>query len=579
MIRDQIIADLKETLEKIGVMGFEPTLEHPVQMEHGDYSTNIAMVAFGVKTGLLDKRETAIHSPFDLAQLIVNEYKKIKRDYLEEIEPVKPGFINLWLKTDYLSTELAEVLKAKESYGSAKIGQGKTVIIDYSSPNIAKPFGIGHLRSTVIGQALYNLYRFLGWKTIGDNHLGDWGTQFGKLIVAIKKWHQGETQGLQIEDLEKLYVRFHEEAEKDPTLEEEARTWFKKLEDKDKEAQKIWQDCIALSLREFNRLYQLLDVKIDFAYGESFYQDKMEAVINEAKKQKLAVLSDGALIIDLTNLKMPPFMLLKSDGGTTYQTRDLACIAFRKENWHPDLYLYEVGADQTLHFRQLFSVASKLGLGKPEQFVHIGHGLIRLPSGKMSTRQGKTVHLEEVLDEAVSRSEKIIDQGETGRGLTPEEKKEVSLAVGIGAIKYFDLGHHFSTDILFDWEKMFQLEGNSGPYLQYTYARCMSVLKKAAIGHEFFQKAPRAPEEIAILRTLYKFPEIVILAAQTYSPNLLCNFLFDLAQKYNLFYNKLSILKAENPKLRAQRLVLTAATSQIIKNGLNLLGIKALEKM
>ncbi len=574
MISEQIKKDLSEALKKLKLPSSKINLEHPVETDHGDYATNIAMVL----------SQELKQKPQEIAQKIVAVFPKT--DYLEKIEVATPGFINLWLKNDYLGTELVEVLREKEKYGSTNIGQGKTVIIDYSSPNIAKPFGIGHLRSTVIGQALYNLYRFLGWKTIGDNHLGDWGTQFGKLIVAIKKWHQGETQGLRIEDLEKLYVRFHEEAEKDPTLEEEARNWFKKLEDGNKEAQKIWQDCVELSLQEFNRLYKLLDVKIDFAYGESFYQDKMEAVINEAKKQKLAVLSDGALIIDLTNLKMPPFMLLKSDGGTTYQTRDLACIAFRKKNWHPDLYLYEVGADQALHFRQLFTVASKLGLGKPEQFVHVGHGLIRLPSGKMSTRQGKTVHLEEVLNEAISRAQKIIDQGETGRGLTAEEKKEVSVAVGIGAIKYFDLCHHFSTDILFDWEKMFHLEGNSGPYLQYTYARCMSVLEKAAgkeaAGHEFFHPddiPPRAPEEMAILRTFYKFPEIVVLAAQTYSPNLLCGFLFDLAQKYNLFYNKLSILKAESSQLRAQRLALTAATSQVIKNGLNLLGIKFLEKM
>jgi len=567
MIVDQIKKDLTEILEKLKISSEKLSLEHPLRQAQGDYSTNIAM-----RKPRRKRSRSGIDFPLDLANKIVNSWRSSGLPkYVAKIQVAKPGFINIWLKNEVLISEIEKVLKEKKKYGSSNLGKGKTVVIDYSSPNIARPFGIGHLRSTVIGQAIYNLYQFLGYKTVGVNHLGDWGTQFGKLIVAIKKWHQGEVRGLTIDKLEKLYVKFHQEAAKKPELEDEARAWFKKLEDKDSEARKIWRACVEISLKEFKRIYELLGVEIDYSLGESFYEDKVMVVIEKAKRKQVAVESEGALVIKFPELNFPPAMLLKSDGATTYEARDLACIAYRKKRWQPALFIYEVGIDQKLHFQQTFAAAVKLGLGQLEQFVHVAHGLIQFEGGKMSTRAGKIVHLEEVLNEAVKRAQK----------LSEKRQKKIAQVVGVGAVKYFDLMHHPSTDIVFDWEKMFVLEGNSASYLQYTYARCRSVLKKSpiAIPDRIHIHDPVSDEEVALLRTIYKFPEVVSEAGESYAPNLVCNFLFDLAQKYNLFYNRQPILKAGNPELVEGRLALTSAVSQIIKNGLYLLGIEAPERM
>lgn len=570
MIQEKLKKDFSKALEKLKISIKLLEFEHPASLDHGDYSTNIA----------LQIKRKDFPTSFDLANKIVNTFRSIGLpEYLAKIEVAPPGFINIWLKSDLLSAEIKKVLKEKEKYGSSDKGKGKTMIIDYSSPNIAKPFGIGHLRSTIIGQAIYNFYKFLGWKTIGDNHLGDWGTQFGKLIVAIKKW--GGKKKLNISQLEKLYIKFHQEAAKKPELDDEARAWFKKLEDGNSEARKIWKDCIDISLKEFDRIYDSLGVKIDYIYGESFYQNKMSLVIKMAKRKKVVVKSEGAWIIKFPELNIPPAIIVKSDGATTYGTRDLACIAYRKKRWQPDLYVYEVGAEQKLHFQQTFAAAIKLGYGKPEQFVHIAHGLIRLPSGKLSTRKGKTIFLEKVLEEAIKRAGKIIKSSETERGLSKREQEKVAQAVGVGAVKYFDLMHHYSTDIIFDWEKMFVLEGNSGPYLQYTYARCQSVLQKAEEKEFSLPEvlSQLEAEEIVLLRALYKFPEVIEEAGEKFAPNLVCNFLFDLAQKYNFFYNKQPILKADTEESKYFRLALTKSVGQIIKNGLNLLGIEVPERM
>lgn len=581
MIKEQIIKDLEKVLLKLNVSISELALEHPADSSFGDYSTNIA----------LRTSKGEFTSSIDWANHMVNTWRLMGLpDYLAKVEVVKPGFINLWLKNEVFGNEINEVLKKKDKYGFSLEGEGKTVIIDYSGPNIAKSFGVGHLRSTIIGQALYNIYKFSGWKTIGDNHLGDWGTQFGKLIVAIKRWHKGSTVGLTVEKLEKLYVKFHKEVEKKPEIEDEARAWFKKLEAGDPEAKKIWKACVDISLKEFERVYKILNVKIDYTYGESFYEDKMQAIIGKAKAKKLAVESEGALVIPFSESNMPPAIILKSDGATTYLTRDLATIDYREKRWNPDLYIYEVGADQKLHFKQLFTTAGLLGYGKKSQFVHVAHGLIRWVGGKFSTREGTTIHLEKVLEEAIKKAEKIIKASSTGRGLSESNKKKVATAVGIGAVKYSDLKQNPQTDIIFDWDKIFSLEGDSGPYLQYTYARCQSVAAKdkKEIKLPDTWSATLAPEETALLRTIYKFPETIALAGANFAPNLLCSFLFDLAQKYNLLYNKLSILNPEvneqqslksANEVRERRLALNMATSQILKNGLTLLGVEVLERM
>lgn len=579
MIKDLIQKDFQKVLEKLKIRQ-KAVFEHPENPEFGDYSTNIA----------LRIKKPEFTNPFDLANKIVNTWRSLGLpDWLGKVSVAPPGFINLWLKEDVLISQLSEVLRQKDGFGKQTLGKGKTVVVDYSSPNIAKPFGIGHLRSTIIGQALYNLYKFLGFKVVGDNHLGDWGTQFGKLIVAIKKWTKKPVAKLTVAELEKLYVKFHAEAEKNPKLEDEARAWFKKLEEGDIETKKIWKACVDVSLKEFDRIYKLLEIKIDVIHGESFYQDKMDEVISEAKKKGIAKESQGALIIPLAGISAP-LMLLKSDGATTYETRELATIKYRKKRWNPYLSIWEVGADQKFHFQQSFAAAEMLGYarlaedgksrqGKMSQFVHIPHGLIRWTHGKFSTRKGDTIHLEDVLDEAIKRAEKIISESETSRGFSKKEQKKVAEAVGVGAVVYFDLSHQPTTDIIFDWEKIFVLEGNSGPYLQYTYARCQSVLRKSQNNWKLETGNWKLePEELSILRTLYKFPEVVQSAAEAFSPNLLANFLFDLAQKYNLFYQKHPILKSAKV-IRELRLALTASTTQVLKNGLTLLGIKTLEKM
>jgi len=526
----------------------------------GDYSVNTAMrIAKEIKK-----------SPMEVALKIIGELKSMDRKdrLFEKIEAVEPGFINFFVSQKALLDFLNKSCDKKKR-GSKKGGEKKVVVIDYSSPNIAKSFGVGHLRSTIIGQAIYNIYKFLGWKCIGVNHLGDWGTQFGKLIRQIKE-EKLVLENLTIDDLEKIYIRFHKEAQSNPIMEEEARIWFKKLEKGDKEAKKIWEFCVETSLKEFGRIYSLLGVKIDHCMGESFYvrEGKMDEIIKEAVKKKIASESQGALIIEYPGNELPPSMLLKSNGTTTYLTRDLATIKYRLKKWKPDLFIYEVGADQSLHLKQLFRAVELLGWRKKEDFFHVSHGLIRNIHGKFSTRKGETIHLENILNEAVERAEKI------------SEDKEIAKAVGIGAVKYNDLSRQYKKDIIFDWDKMLNLKGDSGPYLQYVCARTESVLKKA--GQEVIFPTDGGiinKEEEAVLRAIFKFPEAVEKAATRFSPNIVCEFSFDLAQKYNSLYNFHKIIKAETEEKKKFRLALTFAVNKTLKEALSLLGISVLERM
>jgi len=559
----------------------EISLEIPVNSQFGDYSSNIVMQLWKSNyepskepKKLLKKAQYVAGRPRELAKDIIKGLEKDTdlMEVVKKIEAAGPGFLNFHLKEGALIKNLEEINEKGEEYGNSEEGEGKTVVVDYSSPNIAKRFGIGHLRSTVIGQALYNLYQKLGYKVIGDNHLGDWGTQFGVLLYQITSKNL-DPEKLSIEELEKLYVEFHQEEEKDPSLHEKAKEWFKKLEEKDPEARRIWKILVETSLKEFQRIYALLGIKIDYAYGESFYEDYMPQVIRELKEKGLLKKSEGAEIVELPNLT--PAMIVKSDGTTTYLTRDLATIKFRLESWNPDLVIYEVGNDQTFYFRQVFAVVKLLDWGKGKKFVHVNHGLIRFEHGKMSTRGGKTIQLEEVLDEAVKRAKEIIEKSETGRGLSEKEKEGVAKEVGVGAIVYFDLSHHPTSDIIFDWEKMFVLEGNSGPYLQYTLARINSVLEKAKERGEKKEVKPNL-EELSLLRTLIHYEEVVKTAAESFSPNLMTNYLFDLAQKFNNFYNNHRILESDNSEFRIE---LTSATGQILKNGLKILGIETPERM
>ena len=526
-----IIDELKKILKE---KGYEGKIEHPATERFGDY---------------------AVRGDLDFSEC----------DIVEKVEKVA-GFTNIFIKKEKLLKE-AESLNYEIEYKNklGEAGKGKTVVIDYSAPNIAKPFGIGHLRSTDIGQTIYNIYQILGWKCIGDNHLGDWGTQFGKLIVAIKKWGDKEIEAMTIDDLEKLYVKFHEEVEKNPELEDEGREWFAKLENKDVEAREIWQKCIDISIKEFDRVYKMLDVKIDYTLGESFYEDKMDVVIDELKAKKMISKSQGADIVEFEN--MPPILIRKTNGTTTYFTRDLATIKYRVDTWNPDLIIYEVGSDQILHFRQLFEVAKKLGYN--QNFVHIPHGMIRWADGKFSTRKGHTIHLEEVIEKAMEEAKKI----------APDNSEEKIMAVAIGAIKFNDLSQDPKKDIIFDWERVMSMDGNSGPYLQYTYARCLSVLAKSKILEQKNLEGLPAEvnaEELALLREYYKFEEKIVEAAERFNPAVIAEYLLGVARKYNEFYAKHRIIGEAK---ETWRIFLTKTTASTIKTGLGLLGIKTLEKM
>ena len=579
MIRKKIINLIKKSIKELQQERIFPKIdipeikvEIPEERKYGDYSTNIAMrISKDVKK-----------DPIEIANSLISKLDSQILKLFERIEIVKPGFINFFLSKHVFINELKEILKEKESYGSSNIGRNKTIIIDYSAPNIAKPFGVGHLRSTIIGQAIYNLYKFLGYKVIGDNHVGDWGTQFGKLIYAIKNW--GEKEKIDknpIKELNNLYVKFHKELELKPELAEEGRRWFKKLEEGDKEAKRIWKKCTDWSFKEFNRIYKLLGIKIDIALGESFYQSILKDVIKRALDKKVAVKSRGALIINFPDNVLPPLMIQKSDGATLYSTRDLATIKYRREKFKPSKIVYEVGADQVLYFRQLFFAAELLGWGKKEDYIHVAHGMVRLLTGRMRTRKGEVVLLEEVLQEAVKRAEKIVK--EKNPKLEQKERNKIAKVVGIGAVKYNDLFHHYSRDIIFDWKKVLNLKGNSGPYLQYTYTRAASILRKANIKKQEFENFKGAElkhnEELSLVKLLSQFPEVVERAAKNYSPNLICNFLFELAQGFNNFYELLPVLKAKTEDLKKSRLALVVGASQVIQNGLNLLGIESLEKM
>ena len=577
MIKEKIEKLLKKKAREMVKKNFFSSLEKELKVEpaenekHGHYSSNIAFVL----AKLLKKNTLTV------AQEIIQDEKIKNNQIFQKVEIAGPGFINFFLKERIFFQELKKILKEKGDYGRKKDRKKRIMIIDYSSPNIAKPFGIGHLRSTIIGQAIYNIYKFLGWRVIGDNHLGDWGTQFGKLIYQIKK-EKKEVKKLTIEEMEKLYVRFHQEAEKNPSLEEEGRRWFEKLEKGDREARKIWKECVKISLQEFSRIYRLLGVKIDYALGESFYQPMLKEIIEEAKKKKIAKESQGALIIEYPpEENLPAVILLKSDGTTTYFTRDLATVKYRLKKWKPDLIVYEVGGEQSLHFKQLFTAVKIFNWTKKTKFFHIGHGLYRKVDGKFSTRKGETVHLKEVLKEAIIKAKKIIEKSKTGKKISEKEKERIAKMVGLGAIKYNDLSHHYSSDIIFDWEKMLNLKGNSAPYLQYTFVRCQGVLKKAKEKVEWkkIKKLSLKKEEKNLLEELSKFPEVVAEAGEKFSPHLICNFAFVLAQKYNLFYENLPILSAKEKNLKNIRLSLTAATAQVLKNSLSLLGIDLPEKM
>ncbi len=492
------------------------------------------------------------------------------------------GYINFFLDRSAVSKAVIdEITEEGENYGRSDEGNGKKVVVEFSSPNIAKPFHIGHLVSTALGHSLARIYSFLGYETVRVNHLGDWGTQFGKLITAYKLWGDEETiRKDPINELLKIYVRFHEEAEKDPSLEDDARANFKALEEGDEEITRLWKMFVDASLTEFDRMYKLLGVNFDSFAGESFYTDKMPEIVDILREKQLLEESEGAQVVRFDDESMPPCIILKSDGTTIYATRDIAAAVYRKR--HYDFYknIYVVGTPQTLHFKQVFGTLKKMGFEWAEDCVHVGFGYVRFPDKAMSTRKGDVVLLEDVLTEAVAKTREIIENSPTSKDL--ENVDAVSEKVGVGAVLYTFLKNSRERDIIFTWRDILDFEGESGPYVQYAYARARSVLSKAEEQGIDWTSGDAAlltdDEEYALIRMLSGFKEAVRDAASKYEPSAVTRYVTDLAQQFNKFYNTCSVMKAEE-ELRQARLRLTAAAAEVIRSALYLIGVDVVEKM
>ncbi|WP_028986765.1 arginine--tRNA ligase [Thermicanus aegyptius] len=486
------------------------------------------------------------------------------------------GYVNFFFDRSFFAVKALEEAM-KPDFGKEDLGKGKRVIIDMSSPNIAKPFGIGHLRSTMIGNALYHAYKALGYDAVRVNHLGDWGTQFGKQIVAYKRWGD-EVKIAQnpIKSYLELYVRFHEEAENNPELEEEARAWFKKLEDGDEEARSLWQRFIQESLKEFKRMYERLHVDFDYYMGESFYNDKMDAVVRELREKGLLEESEGAQVVSLDDRDMPPCIILKSDGSTIYATRDLATAIYRHDVLKGDLLLYVVGAEQSLHFKQVFAVLEKMGREWAKVCIHVPFGLMRFAGKKMSTRKGRVVFLEEVLDEAVERAREIIEE----KNPSLPDKERVAEAVGIGAIIFGDLKNNRIHEVDFSLEEALNFDGETGPYVQYTYARTQSVLEKAGEVPTGITEGKSLTRDVAweLLKEILGFPKALKLTVERNEPSVLARYLLNLAKVYNRFYHQERILSEEEEE-RKVKLALTQITGRILKESLEILGLQTPSKI
>lgn len=497
-------------------------------------------------------------------------------DIIDKLE-VKGAYLNFFLKKEIFVKSMIEKSTAA-NFGSSTIGEGKNICIDYSSPNVAKNFHVGHLRTTIIGNSLYKIYSKLGYKVERINHLGDWGTQFGKLIVAYKAWGSKEAVEKDgVAELMKLYVKFHDEAEKDDSLNDQARDWFTQMEHGNEEALTIWQWFVDISLKEYKGTYELLGMEFDHYLGESFYRDKTADVVNRLTDANLLKESEGAQIVDLEEYNMAPCLIMKKDGSSIYATRDLAAIFYRKATWNFEKCLYVTGQEQKLHFAQVFKVVELLGNEwAKDSLVHIPYGLVSLEGAKLSTRSGNIIYAEDILLEAIDKVKDIIAE----KNPNLENKDEVAKIVGVGAILFNDLYNQRIKDVSFKWDKVLNFDGETGPYVQYTYCRCASILRTIAYdaNADIDYSLLLDDEAIALLKEINRFPQVVADAAEKYEPSIVARFAMDVAQSFSRFYNACRV-NVEDDALRNARGKLVEITKTTLNDALDLLGIQCPEQM
>ena len=556
-----VIANKISSVLNIGQEDVMRLLEIPPRPEMGDYAFPCFSLA---KT--LRKAPNAIAGELK-EQLDIKE--------VERIEVLGP-YLNFFLdKTEFLSGAVSEILEKGEAYGRTETGEGKTVIVEYSSPNIAKPFHVGHLFTTVIGNSLSRIFKSQGYKTERINHLGDWGTQFGKLISGYERWVDLEIlKEAPIEELNRIYVKFHEEAEKEPSLNDEARAHFKNLEDGKEYEVKLWKEFRELSLMVFERVYKELGVEFDSYAGESFYGDKMDEVVDILEDKGILTESNGAQVVMLDEYNMPPTIIKKADGATIYATRDLAAAIYRKRTYDFFKNIYVVGTPQSLHFRQVFKTLELAGFEWAKDCVHVGFGLVKFPGKMMSSRKGDVVLLDDLLKEAVVTAEKIIHD----KNPNLKDKEDVAHKVGIGAVIFTYLKNGREKDIIFDWDEILSFDGETGPYVQYTYARAKSILRKNDTYNDADLSVLTGTEEFELSKTLASFASAVNQAMEKYEPSVITRYVLQVAKDFNKFYNNCPINSAETSVKKA-RLQLVDATTVVIKNALALLGIETVEEM
>lgn len=538
-------------------------LEIPPRADMGDYAFPCFQLA------------KSLHKAPPLIAADIAE-KINKTDIIDKLE-VKGAYLNFFLKKEMLVKTMVENASIP-NFGTSTLGNGKTICIDYSSPNVAKNFHVGHLRTTIIGNSLYKIYSKLGYQVERINHLGDWGTQFGKLIVAYKAWGNKEAVEKDgVAELMRLYVKFHEEAEKDDSLNDQARDWFTQMEKGNEEALSIWQWFVDISLKEYKGTYALLGMEFDHYLGESFYRDKTADVVKRLQDANLLRESQGAQIVDLEEYNMAPCLIMKKDGSSIYATRDLAAIFYRKATWNFDKCLYVTGQEQKLHFAQVFKVVELLGNEwAKDSLVHIPYGLVSLEGAKLSTRSGNIIYAEDILLEAIDKVKQII----LTKNPDLEDKNETAKMVGVGAIIFHDLYNQRIKDVSFKWDKVLNFDGETGPYVQYTYCRCASILRTVSYNENAAIDYNQLLDEeaISLLKEINRFPQVVLDAAEKYEPSVVARFAMDVAQAFSRFYNACRV-NVEDESTRNARVKLVSLTKTTLRDALDLLGIRCPEQM